>query len=121
MSLHFMHGINLRLMTPQTMLAMAVANDCFAEAGEDCLVTSVCRTGAFLEVGYHGSGNAIDVAVRRVDGSQMDEALVTGVIRRIRTRIGREGGGQYDVVDERAPASSAGWTGAHIHIEYDPK
>jgi hypothetical protein len=122
MSLHFLPGIDLKLLKPQTVLAIAVANDAFTEAGEDCLVTSVCRQGAFLEVGYHGAGEAVDIAVRRLDGTMIEDGVMNIIIRKLQSRIGRPGGGQYDVVDERPDHSpSSRSTGPHIHIEYDPK
>lgn len=121
MSLHFKEGVNLRGMSPQICLALQVASETFAEVHEDCLVTSVTRNGTFAEHGYHATGNACDIAVRRLDGSQIPAAVCAQIVKQLDLRLGRLGGGQYDVVDEMAPGASAGWTGAHIHIEFDPK
>jgi len=121
MSLHFMHGIDLRKLSPQAVLALMVANDCYAEEGEHCVVTSVCRPGTFLEAGYHGTGNAVDLSCRRLDGKPIPDETMDEIYRQINLRIGRVDGGQYDVIYEKNPGSSAGWTGPHIHIEYDPK
>jgi hypothetical protein len=122
MSLHFMPNVDLRRMTPQAGLAMQVASEVYAEESEECLITSVCRQGTFAEVGLHGDGNAVDLSVRRLDGTPIEDFVMDRIVYQIGIRIGKVGGGQYDVVDERpghTPSPHA--TGPHIHVEYDPK
>jgi hypothetical protein len=119
MSLHFKDGVNLRGLQPQAVLAMVVASETFAEVHEDCLITSAVRNGTFEEHGYHATG--IDVAARRLDGTPIPAPVMAQIWKQLNLRIGRMGGGQYDVVDEMAHGASPGWTGAHIHIEFDPK
>lgn len=121
MSLHFMPGVRMELLKPQTVLAMVVASECYGEHHEDAILTCVDRPGEFAKQGYHSKGQAIDLATRRLDGSFIPVEVMDEIVKKLRDRIGREGGGQYDVVDERKPGSSANWTGSHIHIEYDPK
>jgi hypothetical protein len=120
MSLHFKDGVNLRGLQPQAVLAMVVASETYAEVHEDCLVTSAVRDGTFEEHGYHAKGLAIDVAARRLDGTPIPSPVMAQIWKQINLRIGRMGGGQYDVVDELT-RGGFGWTGAHIHIEFDPK
>jgi hypothetical protein len=67
-------------------------------------------------MGFHSNGNAIDIGMRDVDLTVADM-----IWSRLDSWIGRRGGGQFDVVNELRPGSSAGWTGPHIHIEFDPK
>jgi hypothetical protein len=121
MSLHFKNGVNLRGLQPQAVLALVVASETFAEVHEDCLVTSAVRDGTFQEHGFHATGQAVDIAVRRLDGTPIPAPVCAQIVRQLGLRIGRLGGGQYDVVDEMAAGASPGWTGAHIHIEFDPK
>lgn len=121
MALHFMPNVDIRMMSSQALLALVVASECYWEEVEHCLVTSVKREGTFLEKGYHSTGNAVDIAVRRMDGTLIPTEKMDRIIHQLRIRLGRSGGGQYDVVDERASHSSANWTGAHVHIEFDPK
>lgn len=121
MALHFKNGVDLRNLTPQTTLALQVASECFAEEDEHVLVTSVYRPGLLNVVGLHGAGNAVDIAVRDLKGNPIKVEKIQRILAQLNLRLGRVGGGQFDVVDEIAPASSTYWTGSHIHIEFDPK
>lgn len=122
MSLHFANRIDWRMMSPQVALALQVASECFGEEGEDCLVTCIKRPGDFKRDGLHAIGQAADLAVRRYRGGELIPLdAMDRIVAKLQSRLGRTGGGQFDVVDERAPGSSPRWTGPHIHIEFDPK
>lgn len=121
MGLHFKNGVDLLNLTPQTCVAIQVATECFGAEGEDCLVTSIYRPGLFSVVGFHGTGNAVDIGARKLDGTPIDPQKMEKIITEINKRIGRAGGGQYDVVNEMGAGSSTYWTGSHVHIEFDPK
>lgn len=121
MSLHFANGSDWRGMAPQTVLALIVTGECFAEEGEDCLVTCITRGLTFERDGFHALGRAFDVSVRRYRGGEPIPAdVMDRIIAKIEARLGRSGGGQFDVVDERKAGSSLGWTGPHVHVEYQP-
>lgn len=129
MSLHFAAGIDWRLMKPQISLALAVASECFGEEGEDCYVTGLDRhvPGAdpaadFAAHGFHSTGDAADLAVRRWRGGEpIPDDKMDRIIAKLEGRLGRSGGGPFDVLDERKPrADSPGWTGPHVHIEFQP-
>lgn len=131
MSLHFVPGCDWRLLTPQVCLALTVASECYAEEGEDCLVTGLTRHKSgvphggiedFAANGYHSRGQAADLAVRRYRGGEpIPTDKMDRIVARLQQRLGRVGGGQFDVVDERGTGASANWTGPHIHLEWDPK
>ena len=122
MSLHFKPGVNWERMSPQIVLALAVASECYGEVGEDCLVTCIQRGEDFSKDGYHAMGYAADLSVKRYRGGELiPDPVMDRIVSALQARLGRPGGGQFDVVDERQPHSSAGWTGPHIHIEFDPK
>jgi hypothetical protein len=118
---HFRSGVDLRLMSPQILFAWQVAAICFAEEGLRCEATSLRRDAPFAVAGYHATGNAIDLGLRDEHGAQHPLEASDRIVARLRGWIGREGGGQFDIVDEARPGASAGWTGPHIHIEFDPK
>ena len=123
MSLHFANRIDWRLMVPQLSLALCVASEAFGEEGEDCLVTSIRRGTDFATNGYHATGAAADLACRRYRGGEpIPVDVMDRIVVALKARLGREGGGQFDVLDERQPRpDSPGWTGPHIHLEFDPK
>lgn len=113
--IHFAPGVKLDKLTPQTLYAMTCAAVVCCERGVPCKVSSLYRPGIFAAVGFHGDGNAVDFAMRDVD------PVVGDIIcSQLDGWIGRRGGGQYDVVNEIRPGTSKGWTGPHIHIEFDP-
>ena len=130
MSLHFAPGIDWALMQPQIALALTVASECYAEEGEDCYVTGLDRhvpgprdPGAdFKRHGFHSNGRAADLGVKRFRGwDPIPEDKMDRILARLEARLGRSGGGPFDVLDERKPrADSPGWSGPHIHIEFQP-
>jgi hypothetical protein len=124
MSIHFKSNPKLDwgMLAPQIVLALAVASECFAEEGEDCLVTCLRRPGTFATQGFHFDGRAVDLGVRRVRGGEdIPEDKMDRIVLKLEARLGRSGGGPFDVVDERKPGSSPGWTGPHIHLEFQPR
>jgi len=121
MGLHFKGGVDMREMTPQILFAWIVASEVYESVGEVCMATSLYRQGTWDQVLLHGKGAAIDLAIRKPDGTPFEVGTVDAIVQQLTHRLGKKYGGQYDVVDERGAGSSAGWTGAHIHIEFDPK
>ena len=116
-----MPSVNLKGLQPQMVLAIFVANDAYGCQGRDCIITSAVRNGTFEEHGFHAVGQAIDLSVRSLRGEMIPDDEMSVILAQLQAVLGRPGGGQYDVVDERKVGSSAGWTGTHIHIEFDPK
>lgn len=117
MSLHFKSGVKWDGMAPQLALALTVASECYGEQGEDCLITSLVREGSL-----HVLGRAADLSVRRFRGGEMiPPEKMDLIVAALEARLGRSGGGPFDVVDERLPGSSPHWNGSHIHIEFQPK
>jgi hypothetical protein len=109
-------GVDLREMTPQSLLAWDVAAEVYERHGKICRVTSLYRMGTWDQVLLHGRGMAVDFGLRDLDGSLYDGLVIDSIVDELTHRLGKPGGGQYDVVDERnAPG------GPHIHIEFDPK
>lgn len=122
MSLHFKPGLDWSQMAPQLVLALQVASECYAEVGEDCLITCLTRKGDFKAQGFHSTGEAVDLSVRRYRGGEdIPEDKMDLIVAALEARLGRSGGGPFDVVDERKPRpDSPNRTGPHIHLEYQP-
>lgn len=132
MSLHFSNGIDWRLMSPQLSVALSVASECYGEEGEDCYVTCLDRHirdrsytahEDFQANGFHSNGRAFDTSVKRYRGGDpIPEDKLNRILTKLEARLGRSGGGPFDVVDERRPRpDSPGWTGPHFHMEFQPK
>lgn len=132
MSLHFANKADWRLMVPQLACALMVVSECFGEEGEDAFVTGLDRhikggipggTLDFATNGFHSNGRAADFSVKRYRGGDpIPEDKLDRIIAKIEARLGRSGGGPFDVLDERRPRpDSPGWTGPHIHIEFQPQ
>jgi hypothetical protein len=122
MGIHIMPGVNLKGIQPQMIVALMVADTAYGTLGYDCILTSAVRNGTWDEVLLHGTGCAIDLSVRTLHGSLLPDRDVDVIYAQINAVLGKSGGGQYDVVDERPsrnPSSKS--TGPHIHIEFDPK
>lgn len=121
MSLHFMPGVSVKGIKPEAVLGLVVASECFQEVGEDALVTSVVRTGTWAQVLLHGAGMAFDLSTRRINGEPIPRPALEKAIGAMRARIDKASGGQFDVLAELDPGSSPGWTGPHLHLEFDPR
>lgn len=131
MSLHFAPSLDWRLMVPQIAVALAVASECYGEEAEDCYVTGLDRhiKGAFPDPlidfkthGFHSKGAAVDLGVIRYRGREpIPEDRLDRIFAKLEARLGRSGGGPFDVLDERKPRlDSPGWTGPHFHLEFQP-
>jgi hypothetical protein len=120
MAIHVMPGVRFDVFTAQSMLALQVANECFAENGAECIITSAYREGTWQQVLLHGRGFAFDLSVKDLHGQLLAQEKIDKIVANIANRIGKISGGQYDVLYEGDASASAGWTGKHIHIEYDP-
>jgi hypothetical protein len=120
MAIHIMPGVSFDKLSPQALLGLIITDQCFSECGEDCIVTSCYREGTWVQTLLHGRGHAFDVAVRDLAGKPIPEEVIVKILDRITTRIGKSRGGMFDVLYEASPDASVGWTGAHIHIEFDP-
>lgn len=120
MAIHIMPGVSFDKLSPQALLGLIVVDQCFAEHGEDCIVTSCYREGSWVQTLLHGRGHAFDIAVRDLAGKPIEEGTVKAILESIITRIGKSRGGMFDVLYENSPDASVGWTGAHLHIEFDP-
>ena len=122
MGLHLMPGVDLRGMSPQIGLAISVADAAFGERGRDCILTCVRRWGGFDVDGFHATGNAVDISVADLRRVPLPSPEVDAIVARLQMVLGRLGGGQFDIVDERPGRNpSRQSTGPHIHIEFDPK
>jgi hypothetical protein len=110
------------MLVPQIAIALNVASECYAEEGEDCLVTGLTREGPFAKQGFHSTGAAVDLAVRRYRGGDpIPTEKMDRIVAALEARLGRSGGGPFDVVDERHPRQdSPSRTGPHLHLEFQP-
>lgn len=129
MSLHFAPGLDWSLLIPQIAIALTVASECYAEEGEDCYVSGLTRRikgatpeQAFRVHGFHSTGAAADLAVKRYRGGVLiPQDKMDRIYARLESRLGRSGGSPFDVLDERNPRpDSPGWSGPHIHLEFQP-
>jgi hypothetical protein len=121
MALHFRSGVDLRQMAPQILVAWEVAAEVFESHGHTAWVTSLYRAGPWETTLLHGKGLAIDIGLRDAAGELLPDGTISAIVAELRARLGKEYGGQFDVVDERGVGASAGWTGAHVHLEFDPQ
>jgi hypothetical protein len=118
-------GVDLWSVRPELLVVLQVADGVYRDFGRQLLVTSIYRPGPGQLL--HGRGWAADLRLPsrsevaagapEVPLEQLDER-VTGALRA--ALGGTKPGGQCDVLLELGPEASAGWTGAHIHVEFDP-
>lgn len=119
-------GVDAWMVKPELVLGLHVADGVFESFGRHLLVTSLYRTGPGTLL--HGRGYAADLrlpsrseraeyAPFAGDDASLDQ-VVTDALRR--ALGGTKPGGQWDVLLELGPDASPQWTGAHIHIEFDP-
>jgi hypothetical protein len=121
MGLYFNKGVELRNLQPQSVIALQVAAEVYAEEGQHCVVTSAYRVGSWMQTLLHGKGLAVDLSVRDLDGVMLSADVIDRIVKKLTVRIGKADGGQFDVVPELQAGASAGWSGPHIHLEFDPK
>jgi hypothetical protein len=92
---------SIKIMSPQIVLALCIANDCYRIRGFNMVVTSVSDS-IHSKKSLHYSGFAADL---RTNG--IEKISVENIKEDIRQRLTTE----FDVILEVD----------HIHIEYDPK
>jgi hypothetical protein len=116
-------GLDAYLARPELLLGLQVAAATYEAFGRELLVTSIFRSGPGTLL--HGRGLAADLRLpsrsERAAGAPELEDLDQRVADALRLALGGpKPGGQWDVLLELGPEASVHWTGAHIHIEYDP-
>jgi hypothetical protein len=98
--IRFKHGVDIRGIQPETLLALQVAHGFYQELGYDVVITSALD-GDHKQGSLHYSGHAIDLRTRNL--RPLDAQLLWHSIREAL-------GSSYDVVLEET----------HLHIEFDP-
>jgi hypothetical protein len=97
-------GVDLRGITPETVLGVLVAAQVYHDHGVPLVLTSV-RDGKHMEGSMHYIGAAVDCRLpSRYTGETRDDV-------RIRNELAEALGPQFDVLLEAD----------HIHLEFDPK
>jgi hypothetical protein len=123
-------GANLDHASAELLFGIAVVEEEFRRAGLEARITSCFRPGPWAKTLLHGTDRDLKRAHRRGVCDACDFAYpppdkATAVVAAIRARLSKPAGA-FDVLDEATPtyAEAAGvggqWTGAHIHIEFDP-
>ena len=97
------HGVDVRGIQPEILLARIIAGEIFARYGAAAIITSASE-GKHAENSRHYTGWAIDLRIRH-----MDKRLWPVVAE----ELGKALGPQYDVILDAKKL--------HIHVEYDPK
>jgi hypothetical protein len=123
-------GASLDHASAELLHGIAVVEEEFRRAGLEATVTSCYRAGPWGVTLLHGTDRDPKRAHRKgvVDACDFSYPLAEkapAVIAAIRARLSKPAGA-FDVLDERTNASAAAagvggqWTGAHLHIEFDP-
>lgn len=123
-------GASLDHASAELLHGIAVVEEEFRRVGLEACVTSGYRAGPWAVSLLHGTDRDLKRAHRRgcvdaCDFSYPPPDRAASVIASIRARLGKPAGA-FDVLDEQtnATAAAAGvasqWTGAHLHIEWDP-
>lgn len=104
--------------TRELWFALGVAERVFGALGYDCIVTSL-TDGTHKAGSLHSLGKATDLRTKHITKPE----TVSLVFERLKTALRPYG---FDVVPEGGVAGAADQTtalttGAHIHIEFDPK
>jgi hypothetical protein len=93
-------GVDLRLLEPQIVVALMVAQSIYTQYDAECVITSG-RDGKHSDRSLHYLGRAVDLRTRMFTAS-----AITALANELRDCLGP----QYDVVVESD----------HIHLEWDP-
>jgi len=93
--------------------ALGIAERIFRSYGHDLVVTSL-MDGTHNPGSLHTTGKAADLRVKHITETGKAEAIF-GELKMALTSLG------FDVVWEGGVGATPFTTGAHIHIEYDPK
>ena len=101
--IYLKQGVKLARLTPQILLAVAVADQVYSQFDTPLVITSA-NDGRHMYGSYHYQGKAIDCRTRNLPSRETDAIAIAAELR---GRLGPD----YDIVVERD----------HIHIEYDPK
>jgi hypothetical protein len=123
-------GANMEHASWELLAGIAVVDEEYERAGLDVVVTSCYRPGPWAKTLLHGTERDLKRVHRAGVVDACDFAYpppdkARAIIAAIRARIGKPAG-NFDVLDEgtNANAQAAGvgsqWTGAHLHIEFDP-
>jgi hypothetical protein len=99
------------LIVGRIMFALGVATVAFQRYGQDCVITSGVD-GQHNSGSLHPLGKAVDLRSRL-----LEQETLSSILREIGSVLGPMG---FDIVAEREHDTGA-TTGAHIHIEYDPR
>ena len=95
-------GVSLRNIRPQINVALAIANDVYADRGYELVVTSV-NDGKHSTTSLHYDGAAADLRTRHLG----DQTIAIGIVENLREQLGPD----FDVILESD----------HIHLEWQPK
>jgi hypothetical protein len=124
-------GVSFDHASAELMHGIAVVEECFRKYGEESRVTHCFSSGPWSVTLLHG----IERDARRAARAGQVDACDFGypppekstlIIAAIKGRLSKTFGGKFDVLDEltSAAATAAGvgsqWSGAHLHIEFDP-
>lgn len=99
--------------------ALGVSMAVFAGFGFDCCVTSL-TDGSHNPGSLHPKGYAADIRIKNVVDSAgaLNESIVSSIFDKISGLLRPHG---FDVVYEGGVLSTPMTTGAHIHVEFQPK
>lgn len=103
--MRFSSGVSLRLLQPQTAIAMVVCDSVYRLHDCDMLVRFVCD-GVHSPASLHPKGYAFDLRTHNVPPAEL---LI--LVGELRAALGDE----FDVVLEDHRQENE-----HIHVEYDP-
>jgi hypothetical protein len=123
-------GVSFDHASAELLHGIAVVEEEFRRAGLESTATSCYRPGAWDVTLLHGTERDLKRASRRglvdaCDFSYPPPEKAPAIIAAIRARISKPAG-TFDVLDEQTPAAAqaagvgAQWSGAHLHIEFDP-
>ncbi len=105
------NSVNTQPLCAEIYFACGVIEAVFAKHDLDAVITSAADA-THNPGSLHGQGRAIDIRWS-VPDARTGDIIFAELVKRLERR-------GFDVVNERKRASKS-WTGAHVHIEYQPK